>query len=52
MNSKWHFWTSIVKSGIRIGGCLLGLSGNFGGFIGAFLAAEILGVVEELGDRR
>ena len=44
-----HFYISLIKSGLRITGCVAVL---FGASImwlpGLFLAAEILGIVEEL----
>ena len=47
--SKKHFYISLVKSALRILGCVAVLRG--GGIIylaGAFLLAEILGIAEEL----
>ena len=47
--SKKHFYISLVKSALRILGCVAVLLG--GGIIyleGAFLLAEILGIAEEL----
>ena len=47
--SKKHFYISLVKSGLRIAGCiaLLGWK-DIGLFALAFLVAEILGIAEEL----
>ena len=47
--SKKHFYISLVKSAFRIGGCLAVFAG-FGitWLAGAFLAAEILGIIEEM----
>ena len=46
--SKWHFYVSLAKSLVRIGaGTALGL--GFVGYAGIlFVAAEGLGVLEEL----
>tara|TARA_R110000823_G_scaffold48862_2_gene123885 strand:+ start:431 stop:595 length:165 start_codon:yes stop_codon:yes gene_type:complete len=43
-----HFWLSMVKSGVRIIGCMILMTGNFliGG--GLLLAAELIGIAEEL----
>jgi hypothetical protein len=47
--SKKHFWISMLKSGVRIAGCLIAiLTGNVIWLAGAFLVAEILGIAEEL----
>lgn len=45
---KGHFWISMVKSAVRIVGAIFLMTGNL--LIGGacFLAAEILGVAEEL----
>jgi hypothetical protein len=47
--SKKHFYISLAKSGLRIGGCvaLLGWR-DIGVFALAFLVAEVLGIAEEL----
>jgi hypothetical protein len=47
--SKGHFYVSLAKSGLRIGGCvaLLGWQ-DIAWFALAFLAAELLGIAEEL----
>lgn len=53
MNSKGHLYISLIKSGIRIVGCIdLFMTGSLGFFAGAFCAAELLGIVEELVDER
>ena len=45
--TNWHFWISLVKSGIRIGAGILLIKGDVVG-AGIFLiAAEILGIIEE-----
>lgn len=46
--SKWHFYISLIKSGIRItaGGMLM--QGNWATAGGLFIFAEVLGIVEEL----
>ena len=48
--SKGHFYVSLFKSGIRIGGCaavIFGL-GSVVTLAVAFLVAELLGLVEEV----
>ena len=47
--SKKHFYLSMAKSGIRIGGCiaLLGWQ-DIGWFALSFLIAEIIGIAEEV----
>ena len=46
--TKWHFWISLIKSGVRIGAGI----GLFSGLVveaGILLVlAEILGIIEEL----
>tara|TARA_R100001163_G_C5050296_1_gene187190 strand:- start:165 stop:332 length:168 start_codon:yes stop_codon:yes gene_type:complete len=45
-----HFWLSMIKSGVRIVGCLILCNGLFlfaGGFL---LLAEVIGIAEELVD--
>lgn len=46
--TKWHFWTSIVKSLFRIaaGVALIKSEMIIAGTL--FIAAEVLGIVEEL----
>lgn len=46
--TKWHFWTSIVKSGFRIaaGIALIKSETILAGVL--LIAAEVLGIVEEL----
>lgn len=53
--TKWHFYTSIIKSGIRIvGGSLICIAGKLYGlplliFAGVLLVvAELFGIIEEL----
>ena len=46
---KFHFYVSLVKSAVRIAGCVAVLAGFGITWLAlAFLAAEILGIVEEL----
>ncbi len=53
MNSKWHLYTSIVKSLLRIGGCVVAAATMNWVYIAIFFfLAEWLGIVEELGDER
>ena len=46
--TKWHFWTSIIKSILRIaaGVALIQSENVLAG--GLFIGAEVLGIVEEL----
>jgi len=49
--SKKHFYLSMVKSAIRLGGCMvLALSGNLvlATFAVMFAIAEFIGIAEEL----
>lgn len=53
MNSKWHMYVSFVKSIIRIAGCVFSLIFNNWLILAIGLGiAEILGVLEEVGDKR
>lgn len=53
MNSKGHLIISIIKSGLRIFGCISFLiSKSPDGFLTLMLLAELLGVLEELVDNR
>lgn len=53
MNSKGHLLISIAKSIIRIGSCTASLVfGMFSILVAGFLVAELLGVVEEIVDKR
>ena len=53
MNSKWHLYTSFIKSGMRIFGAASSLiTGRWEDVAFSFLSAEIVGVLEEIGDRR
>lgn len=52
MNSKWHLYISLIKSMMRIIGCVFGLNGSLKGISLMFLIAEGLGVLEEVGDER
>lgn len=53
MNSRWHLYLSIAKSGLRIGSCVFAIvySDWWVLCIGLGLA-EILGILEEIGDDR
>lgn len=46
--TKWHFWTSIVKSVFRIAAGLALIKSEMilAGVL--FIAAEVLGIIEEL----
>ena len=46
--SKAHFYISLVKSGIRIGAGILFIRGSIVGGGALLIAAEILGIAEEL----
>lgn len=53
MNSKWHLYISFVKSATRIIACMLSLVLQSVTVLATgMLVAEILGVLEEVGDRR
>lgn len=53
MNSKGHLFISIAKSAVRIGACGWALvSGRIIPLAAGFLAAEVLGIAEELVDKR
>jgi ABC-type Fe3+-siderophore transport system permease subunit len=53
MNSKWHLITSLIKSAIRIGACVLALKRKDVQVLAiGLLMAEALGVLEEVGDKR
>ena len=53
MKDKGHFYISLSKSLIRIAGCVLALAGA--GILSVpitFLLAEVLGIAEEVFDKR
>lgn len=53
MNSKGHFFVSLTKSIIRICACFWAMATyNIIPLAAGFLAAEALGIVEELCDKR
>lgn len=53
MNSTGHLLISIAKSGLRIASCIVSLMhGNVWPLAAGFLAAEVLGIAEELVDKR
>ncbi len=53
MNSRWHLMVSVLKSGIRILGCLyFAFTEDIMVFVYCFFFAEVLGISEELGDKR
>ncbi len=54
MKDKGHFLISIIKSLFRITACILFLTNTvtFGWFAILFLSAELLGIAEELADKR
>lgn len=53
MNSKGHLYVSLAKSVIRIGACIWSFAvGNIAPMAIGFLGAEVLGIAEELLDKR
>lgn len=53
MNSKWHLYISFAKSAIRLAGGVLSLwYGRWEVLAYGVVLAEVLGVLEELGDKR
>lgn len=53
MNSKGHLFISVFKSVIRIGSCVIAImSGRVIPLAVGFLGAEVLGILEELVDKR
>ena len=53
MKDKGHFYTSLIKSGIRIASCIyLIFTGNIVAFAIGFGAAEVVGIAEEILDGR
>lgn len=53
MKDKGHFYISLAKSVIRIGGCVLAaIEGSLVLLCAAFGVAELLGIAEELADKR
>jgi hypothetical protein len=53
MNSKWHFWISIIKSAIRILACIVTINtNNVWNLAIGFAIAEGLGILEEIKDNR
>lgn len=53
MNSKGHLYLSLAKSAIRIIGAVIGMKDNSVAWVaGSLITAEILGIAEELVDKR
>ena len=53
MNDKGHFYISLLKSALRILGCVHFLATfSMVPFVSLLLAAEVLGIAEEIFDRR
>lgn len=57
MKDKGHFYISLIKSLLRIFGCsglitYFGINNIVGIFASAFLVAELLGIAEEVADKR
>lgn len=53
MNSKGHLITSLIKSGLRIAGCVFAIKMNsIIPIASAFFTAELFGIMEELVDKR
>ena len=46
--TNWHFWTSMIKSVIRIVACWRLFEGDLHEAAGYFILAESLGIVEEI----
>lgn len=47
--SKKHFYISMIKSVVRIAGCVVALyTGSVFWLAGGFLVGELLGILEEL----
>lgn len=46
--TKWHFYMSIIKSGVRFGGCWALWDASLGSAAILFAGAEILGILEEV----
>jgi hypothetical protein len=46
--TNWHFWTSMVKSGIRIVACWRLSEGDLHQAAGFLVLAEALGIIEEI----
>ena len=46
--TNWHFWVSLVKSGVRILACWRLYEGDLKQAAGYFLLAEALGIIEEI----
>lgn len=46
--SNSHFWISLIKSGIRFGGCFSLFYGNLQGAAILLAIAESLGIAEEI----
>lgn len=53
MKDKYHFYTSLAKSAIRIIGCFWGIiSQRFESVLVMLILAELLGIFEEVFDKR
>lgn len=53
MKDKGHFHLSLIKSAVRIVGCMLaGVTGDFNHIATAFIVAEIVGIAEEFVNKR
>jgi hypothetical protein len=46
--TKWHFYISIIKSGVRFGACWALWDSSLGSAAILFAGAEILGILEEI----
>jgi hypothetical protein len=46
--TNWHFWTSIIKSTVRIWACWRLFEGDLHEAAGFLILAEALGIVEEI----
>jgi hypothetical protein len=46
--TKWHFYTSVIKSILRFGACYFLFKEQFGNTAITLAGAEILGILEEI----
>ena len=53
LGARWHFGISLIKSALRlVGGALYFLRNDLAAFVAAFTLAEVLGIAEEIFDKR
>ena len=46
--TNWHFWISLIKSGVRILACWRLFEGDLHEAAGYLILAEALGIIEEI----